>query len=119
MSLSGKKAEKEQLSPSCLLSASFPLSFRSRYLRYAAMIFCVLVMSVGQAWGTPKIASLNDSTKIDFTKNPFKTSSNWSNYDQYGNEFWFKDANSDTLLCCVSAGGKPAMGATGSGKTGL
>lgn len=53
MSLSGKKAEKEQLSPSCLLSASLLLSFRSRYLRYAAMIFCVLVMSVGQVWGTP------------------------------------------------------------------
>lgn len=55
MSLSGKKAEKEQLSPSCLLSASFPLSFRSRYLRYAAVIFCVLAMSmanVGTAWGT-------------------------------------------------------------------
>ena len=51
MSLSGKKAEKEQLSPSCLLSASFPLSFRSRYLRYAAVIFCVLAMSVGQMWG--------------------------------------------------------------------
>ena len=51
MSLSGKKVEKEQLSPSCLLSASFPLSFRSRYLRYAAMIFCVLAMSVGQMWG--------------------------------------------------------------------
>lgn len=48
------RGEKEQLSPSCLRSASFPLSFRSRYLRYAAMIFAVLVMSVanvGTAWG--------------------------------------------------------------------
>lgn len=51
MSLSGKKAEKEQLSPTCLRSALVPLSFRSRYLRYAAMILCVLAMSVGQAWG--------------------------------------------------------------------
>ncbi len=51
MLLSGKKAEKEQLSPNCLLSASFPLSFRSRYIRYAAMIFCVLMLSIGQMWG--------------------------------------------------------------------
>lgn len=59
MSLSGKKAEKEQLSPTCLLSASFPLSFRSRYLRYAAMIFCVLAMNVGQMWATPTTISAN------------------------------------------------------------
>ncbi|MBR2166806.1 MAG: InlB B-repeat-containing protein, partial [Paludibacteraceae bacterium] len=59
MSLSGKKAEKEQLSPTCLLSASVPPPFRSRYLRYAAMIFCVLAMSVaniGMAWGTSVVA---------------------------------------------------------------
>lgn len=64
MSLSGKKAEKEQLSPSCLLSASFPLSFRSRYLRYAAVIFCVLALSIGQAWGQTTWVKLDS---IDFT----------------------------------------------------
>ena len=60
MSLSGKKAEKEQLSPSCLLSASFPLSFRTRYLRYAAVIFCVLVLSVGQAWSADQVLKTVD-----------------------------------------------------------
>ena len=48
-------SEKEALSPTCLRSASVPLSFRSRYLRYAAVIFCVLAMSIaniGMAWGT-------------------------------------------------------------------
>ena len=44
-------SEKEALSSTCLRSASVPLSFRSRYLRYAALILCVLVMSVGQVWG--------------------------------------------------------------------
>ena len=46
----GKRSENGALSSTCLRSASVPLSFRSRYLRYAAVIFCVLVMSVGQAW---------------------------------------------------------------------
>lgn len=64
MLLSGKKAEKEQLSPSCLLSASFPLSFRSRYLRYAAMIFCVLAMSVGQAWGDVTLTVSETSSDV-------------------------------------------------------
>ena len=67
MSLSGKKAEKEQLSPSCLLSASFPLSFRSRYLRYAAMIFCVLALSIGQAWGDETLVDINFSSWSDQT----------------------------------------------------
>ena len=66
MLLSGKKAEKEQLSPSCLRSASFPLSFRSRYLRYAAMIFCVLAMNVGNVWGT-------DYSLIDYSSTPALT----------------------------------------------
>ena len=51
-SVKEKWSEKEALSSTCLRSASDALSFRSRYLRYAAVIFCVLVMSVGQAWGT-------------------------------------------------------------------
>lgn len=76
MSLSGKKAEKEQLSPTCLLSASLPLSFRSRYLRYAAMIFCVLVLSIGQAWGDTTILDytlpdLTSSTTIDASETGF------------------------------------------------
>ena len=53
-SVEEKWSEKEALSPTCLRSASVPLSFRSRYLRYAAMIFCVLAMSIaniGMAWG--------------------------------------------------------------------
>lgn len=83
MLLSGKKAEKEQLSPSCLLSASFPLSFRSRYLRYAAVIFCVLVMSVGQAWGTVYVickASADGSNQTSAAYNAYTTSSaTWMN----------------------------------------
>lgn len=78
MSLSGKKAEKEQLSPSCLLSASFPLSFRSRYLRYAAMIFCVLAMNVaniGMAWGDTKVKiAFNSSIASDSTATHVSTS---------------------------------------------
>ena len=48
------RGEKEQLSSTCLRSASELPPFRSRYLRYAAMIFAVLVMSVANismAWG--------------------------------------------------------------------
>ena len=48
------RGEKEQLSSTCLRSASVLPPFRYRYLRYAAMIFAVLVMSVaniGMAWG--------------------------------------------------------------------
>lgn len=54
MSEDEKWSENGALSSTCLRSASVPLSFRSRYLRYAAMIFCVLVMSIaniGMAWG--------------------------------------------------------------------
>ena len=54
-SVEEKWSEKEALSSTCLRSASDALSFRSRYLRYAAMIFCILVMSVANidmAWGT-------------------------------------------------------------------
>ena len=56
--LSGKRSEKEQLSSTCLRSASDLPPFRSRYLRYAAMIFAVLVMSVaniGMAWADDPI----------------------------------------------------------------
>ena len=62
MSLSGKNAEKEALSSTCLRSASVPLSFRSRYLRYAAMIFCVLAMSIGHAWGSSAIMDFASSS---------------------------------------------------------
>lgn len=54
-SVEEKWSENGALSSTCLRSASDALSFRSRYLRYAAMIFAVLVMSVaniGMAWGT-------------------------------------------------------------------
>ena len=77
MSLSGKKAEKEQLSRDCLsLASELPLTcprpdslslvsrqsdldqvraisaaFSTRVWKHVAMIFAVLVMSVGQMWG--------------------------------------------------------------------
>ncbi len=60
-SVDEKWSEKEALSSTCLRSASVPLSFRSRYLRYAAVIFCVLAMSIaniGMAWG----ASVSEGT---------------------------------------------------------
>lgn len=78
MSLSGKKVEKEQLSPSCLLSASFPLSFRSRYLRYAAVIFCVLVLNVGQMWGAEeKIVDLTANTSSSNALYEIADADNW------------------------------------------
>ena len=92
MSLSGKKAEKEQLSPSCLLSASFPLSFRSRYLRYAAMIFCVLVMSVGQAWAVKSTFTKGETI---FIVGDSKTNSAWK--DDACVKAWFNvDGEGDT-----------------------
>ena len=60
-------SEKEALSSTCLRSASDALSFRSRYLRYAAMIFCVLAMSmanVGMAWADQSVGSVY--AKFDF-----------------------------------------------------
>lgn len=54
-SVEEKWSENGALSSTCLRSASDALSFRSRYLRYAAVIFCVLAMSIaniGMAWGT-------------------------------------------------------------------
>ena len=56
MSEDEKWSENGALSSTCLRSASVPLSFRSRYLRYAAMIFCVLVMSIGQAWADTELS---------------------------------------------------------------
>ena len=56
----GKRSENGALSSTCLRSASVPLSFRSRYLRYAAVIFCVLVLSVGQAWSTDQVLKTVD-----------------------------------------------------------
>ena len=63
-SVKEKWSEKEALSRTCLRSASDALSFRSRYLRYAAMIFCVLVMSVGQAWGAATNVYLNGDFSV-------------------------------------------------------
>ena len=59
------RGEKEQLSSTCLRSASELPPFRSRYLRYAAMIFAVLVMSIaniGMAWGATITWDFTSST---------------------------------------------------------
>ena len=73
------RGEKEQLSSTCLRSASVLPPFRSRYLRYAAMIFAVLVMSIaniGTAWGDTTILDytlpdLTSSTTIDASETGF------------------------------------------------
>ena len=52
MSLSGKKAEKEQLSPSCPRDAFETLSTCPRYILRIALIFSMFVLSIGQMWGT-------------------------------------------------------------------
>ncbi len=93
MSLSCKKVEKEQLSSSCLLSASFPLSFRSRYLRYAAMIFCVLTMSVGQAWGTEETLFSTDFSSSDWSGKTFSQGNTTTPHVYNGITFYCKSGS--------------------------
>ncbi len=65
MSEDEKWSENGALSSTCLRSASDALSFRSRYLRYAAMIFCVLAMSVaniGTAWADTATLTANTTS---------------------------------------------------------
>ena len=74
--LSSKKekwSKNEALHSTCLRSASVPLSFRSRYLRYAAVIFCVLAMSVGQAWGVNMSLRFTESVAAFYTETQFCT----------------------------------------------
>lgn len=133
MSLSGKKAEKEQLSPSCLLSASFPLSFRSRYLRYAAMILCVLMLSIGQAWGAASTSSDGKyatgtitfaefgsmSTTTCYWYNGIKVYSGVSQSASASNSAWSESVSVPAYISNKTAGkdaNKGKWGSNGSGK---
>ena len=75
----GKRSENGALSSTCLRSALVPLSFRSRYLRYAAVIFCVLAMSIGQAWAyyTP---SADEVIILNTVYNSSATGTGYSNH---------------------------------------
>ena len=77
-SVEEKWSEKDALSSTCLRSASVPLSFRSRYLRYAAMIFCVLVMSmanIGMAWAWDECYYVDGNVGWTSTSVPMGTTS--------------------------------------------
>ncbi len=88
----GKRSENGALSSTCLRSASVPLSFRSRYLRYAAMIFCVLAMSVGQAWAVKSTFTKGETI---FIVGDSKTNSAWK--DDACVKAWFNvDGEGDT-----------------------
>ena len=65
------RGEKEQLSPSCLLLASYLPLTCPLYLRRVAMILCVLILSIGQMWGetitiTPELVT-NCTVTYEYT----------------------------------------------------
>ncbi len=83
------RGEKEQLSSTCLRSASELPPFRSRYLRRVAMIFAVLTLACGNVWGAISKQNVPSSTF---------TCGTTSGYATYFYTFSSDAANSDTIV---------------------